>query len=570
MSRKNCNNSSSFEEESDDDEEEEEWEDEQVEDENLEFFPICSPSKPQKTLIAALEHDEKHHNFSLLEYLPPIEDDEFFEKTIVCINKSRLFVQKTYGDDNGNDNIGGALKEYLEKENEKSHDDDGEFFRPVLEDDNMIMCMDDLEHLKKSKTSITESLSRIVVDNEKPNNVNEESVEHLKLKIEALEDQLHRAKEYVTKLADENQEEENLNGSGNQGKVRTRDNDTYYFSSYSHSSIHETMLQDKIRTEAYQSAILSNEHLFKDKIVMDIGCGTGILSLFAAQAGAKKVIAIDASDVHVQAREIVSLNGFDNVITVVHGKVEDLIANEKLPLTADEKVDVIISEWMGYALLYETMLPSVLAARNNFMDRKEGTMWPNKSNMFIEGATDSCLDYWDDVYGMNMAPMKRKVVNELRKEANVEIVDSKTVVTNRSELIAFDLNSCNDADLDFKTSFELKPSYHGGEKDEVKIDKLVVSFDVDFDLLRDEKCTAVSFSTSCQTPSTHWKQTSLWFDPEDAPSLKSGEVMRGTFSMSRNDVNQRDMDFIVTWEVGLDEKDFKTRSKGTILSKLSS
>ena len=105
------------------------------------------------------------------------------------------------------------------------------------------------------------------------------------------------------------------------------------------------MLKDTVRTEAYRDAILKNsDKLFKDKVVMDIGCGTGILSLFAAQAGARKVIAVDASDVHVEAKENVNLNGHSGVIHVVHGKVEDLIAKSALPLEKDEKVNVIISE----------------------------------------------------------------------------------------------------------------------------------------------------------------------------------------------------------------------------------
>jgi protein arginine N-methyltransferase 1 len=52
------------------------------------------------------------------------------------------------------------------------------------------------------------------------------------------------------------------------------------------------------------NSILQNKDAFKDKIVLDVGCGTGILSLFAAKAGAKLVIAVDMSDVIDQAIQI--------------------------------------------------------------------------------------------------------------------------------------------------------------------------------------------------------------------------------------------------------------------------
>jgi len=61
----------------------------------------------------------------------------------------------------------------------------------------------------------------------------------------------------------------------------------YYSDSYAHFGIHEEMIKDEVRTNAYRNAIVNNKHLFKDKIVMDVGCGTGILSMFAAKAGAK-------------------------------------------------------------------------------------------------------------------------------------------------------------------------------------------------------------------------------------------------------------------------------------------
>lgn len=86
----------------------------------------------------------------------------------------------------------------------------------------------------------------------------------------------------------------------------------YYFDSYSHFGIHEEMLKDHVRTGAYQAAILDNKHLFKDKVVLDVGCGTGILCLFAAKAGAKKVIGVDCASIVKQAREIVKANGYED------------------------------------------------------------------------------------------------------------------------------------------------------------------------------------------------------------------------------------------------------------------
>ena len=68
----------------------------------------------------------------------------------------------------------------------------------------------------------------------------------------------------------------------------------YYFDSYSHFGIHEEMLKDSVRTKTYMKAIVNNKNLFKDKVVLDVGCGTGILCMFAAKAGAKKVIGVIA------------------------------------------------------------------------------------------------------------------------------------------------------------------------------------------------------------------------------------------------------------------------------------
>lgn len=61
--------------------------------------------------------------------------------------------------------------------------------------------------------------------------------------------------------------------------------------------IHEEMLKDSVRTGSYRSAIVNNPHLFKGKTVLDVGCGTGILSMFAAKAGAKHVVGVSNSPI---------------------------------------------------------------------------------------------------------------------------------------------------------------------------------------------------------------------------------------------------------------------------------
>ena len=81
----------------------------------------------------------------------------------------------------------------------------------------------------------------------------------------------------------------------------------YYFDSYAHFGIHEEMLKDEVRTTSYRNAMIHNSHLFKGKVVLDVGCGTGILSMFAAKAGAAKVIGVDMSSIVEYARKIVEV-----------------------------------------------------------------------------------------------------------------------------------------------------------------------------------------------------------------------------------------------------------------------
>ena len=75
------------------------------------------------------------------------------------------------------------------------------------------------------------------------------------------------------------------------------------------------MIKDRVRTGSYRKAIVNNPEVFKDKIVLDIGCGTGVLSIFASQAGAKHVYGIEYADIADYAQEIVKQNKLTDKIT---------------------------------------------------------------------------------------------------------------------------------------------------------------------------------------------------------------------------------------------------------------
>lgn len=168
------------------------------------------------------------------------------------------------------------------------------------------------------------------------------------------------------------------------GDMTSRD---YYADSYAHFGIHEEMLKDQVRTLSYRNAIMQNGHLFKDKVVLDVGCGTGILSMFASKAGAKKVIGIDMSNILDQAEKIVRSNGFtEDQIVLLKGKLEDVT----LPV---QTVDIIISEWMGYFLLYESMLDTVLLARDKYL-APDGLLFPDQATIYLAAIEDQ--DYKEE------------------------------------------------------------------------------------------------------------------------------------------------------------------------------
>jgi protein arginine N-methyltransferase 1 len=97
-----------------------------------------------------------------------------------------------------------------------------------------------------------------------------------------------------------------------------------YFCSYGYLYHQKQMLMDHVRMRAYHSAIMLNKTMFHDKIVLDVGTGSGVLSLWAAQAGAAKVFAVEYTDMAHHAQKLVEQNQLSGVIEVIQSSVEDL------------------------------------------------------------------------------------------------------------------------------------------------------------------------------------------------------------------------------------------------------
>ncbi|SPR00580.1 Protein arginine N-methyltransferase 3-like C2H2 zinc finger domain-containing protein [Plasmodiophora brassicae] len=381
--------------------------------------------------------------------------------------------------------------------------DDQKYMSPVVENDALLFCFDEA----------SDSDSELV------------SLESLKAENAQLRSQIAEMRTTFRRALDLEDDD----------KVKTvvqrqiADRDRSYFDGYSCVDIHEEMLRDRPRTVAYMSFCEKNKDLFKDKVVLDVGCGSGILSLFAARCGAKRVIGIDNADIIVKARAAVKRNGYDHVITLIQGKVEDV--------ELDCKVDMIISEWMGYFLLFESMLSTVVVARDRFLVDKT-MVYPDRATLSICGVEtssfqDRSLSFWKDLYGFDMTDIAdtSRSLESLRGTGRptIEMLSPGCVITDECLLREIRMSSVVDSDLDFTTDFEFRAL-----RDDT-LDALVVAFSVYFEAHCD---VPVQLGTSCSDPYTHWRQTVFMLN--EPVGVSAGDVLSGSFRATRLASTRRD------------------------------
>jgi SAM-dependent methyltransferase len=149
---------------------------------------------------------------------------------------------------------------------------------------------------------------------------------------------------------------------------------------FSHSEVPSLCLRDVSRTKLFKTAILRS--VKPGDIVLDLGSGSGILSMFAAQAGAEKVYAVEVDPSLCERLRINAVaNGFGDVIEVVCADAREL----QLPVA----IDVVIAEMIETWLLDELQMPALNALQRSGIIKPNVRLIPANYEAFIEfGNTD--------------------------------------------------------------------------------------------------------------------------------------------------------------------------------------
>ncbi|KAJ1834451.1 hypothetical protein LPJ63_001936 [Coemansia sp. RSA 2711] len=319
--------------------------------------------------------------------------------------------------------------------------------------------------------------------------------------------------------------------------------DPGYFQYYSQLQHQQNMLQDYVRTAAYHTAIVQNSSaVFRGATVMDVGAGSGILSFFAVQAGAKHVYAVEASAMAGKLRKMAE-RAYAGRITVVGHKVEDPAVARAVPA---QQVDAIVSEPIGVLLVHERMLESFVYARDRFL-RAGGAMLPSAGTIHLAPLSDAALwnetlgkaRFWQQgaFYGVDLNPYFASAFDEYFSAPVVGCFSPNSLMADSAQ-----------HEVDF----------HTVSMDELRTFTVPVAWTVRytgvmhgvagwFDLafvppaLHDGAQPAASYmSTGPQAPATHWQQVRLLL--RQPLAVNAGQVVRGVVHMRANDQRSYDVE----------------------------
>ncbi|XP_075787770.1 histone-arginine methyltransferase CARM1-like isoform X2 [Pelodiscus sinensis] len=278
------------------------------------------------------------------------------------------------------------------------------------------------------------------------------------------------------------------------------------------------------------------------QVVLDVGCGSGILSFFAVQAGARKVYAVEASSVVKYAEILVRSNNLSDKIIVLSGKIEEI----SLP----ENVDVVISEPMGYMLFNERMLESYLHSKKWL--KSNGMMFPTFSDIHLAPFSDEQLymehysraNFWYQqcFYGVNLSSLRSAAVDEYFRQPIVDTFDIRILMA-RTVKYTVNFTEAEEEDLhrvEIPFVFQMMQSglIHG----------LAFWFDVAFV----GSLVTVWLSTAPTEPLTHWYQVRCLL--QTPLFAKEGETLSGKVLFVANKRQSYDIQIVAV----VDQTGFKS------------
>lgn len=315
--------------------------------------------------------------------------------------------------------------------------------------------------------------------------------------------------------------------------------------------------------------------------------------MWAAQAGARKVYAIEYTEMAKHAQKVMKANGVDHIVTVIQSAVEDVelpIEEDGLELEPSEEftdtdsnsgnknrrcVDIIVSEWMGYFLLRESMLDSIIRARDIFIKRQTGLMFPSHTTMYLAPVSDeesrkqnmneysSAMSDWHDfaqttstVYGVQMDVLEKDYERE-QKEYHLlssrwtELAPEAVLVDQPAMIKHLDMMTCTLEDslgINKKTDPDAKFEFKvNGDKAYGPVSGVAGWFTADFKSRTDDvgvlhapKLHHPAFlSTGPENGYTHWGQQTFYF--ANGIPLLHGEMtlLTGSIEMMRTKANSR-------------------------------
>jgi predicted RNA methylase len=242
---------------------------------------------------------------------------------------------------------------------------------------------------------------------------------------------------------------------------------------------HFRMLNDEKRNSRFKSAIEYWISKGKQR-VMDIGCGTGLLSIYAANTrGVKKVYAIEADDVmHSIASKVFSENQLNSVVLI-----NEYSTSLSVPEDIPERVDLIVSEILDCGAFGEGILSSLIHAKENFLS-DNGKIVPWKVKIFVSGytSTELCANqvtinssFHNYIYTGNL-----RLVSDNEEPYDAEYIDQISdfkIITNTCETLEVDFNSMRSMEGHLDGSIEKKFLLRSNTNNEY-LDGFVVWFDL--------------------------------------------------------------------------------------------